>query len=95
MTKTEQFWSIGEMLPGKEAGNLQQSRKNNTSADRNGEVRLSQKQKYNIHGEKQHRHNSSSHFKSQAFLLVKFPRVIVYGTAKENLERGSDHKTGK
>ena len=94
MTKTGQFWSIGEIHLGKEAGNLQQSRKNNTRTDRNREVRLSQKQKYNIHGEKHRGHGSGNFLKNQAFFFVKFSCVIIYGTAKENLECGSDHKTG-
>lgn len=83
------------MFSGKEAGELQQSRKKNACADRNGEAQQSQEQKKEIHNEKHRGHDSGNLFKNQAFLLVKLPRIIVYGTAKENLERGSGHKTGE
>ena len=95
MKKTEQCWLIGEMLLGKETGNLQQSRKKNACANWNGEAQQSQKQKNGVHDKKHCRHDSGNLFKNQTFFFVKFSCIIIYGTAKENLKRGSDHKTGK
>ena len=95
MTKTEQFWSIGEMILGKEAGNLQKGRKKNACANRNGETQLPQEQKKDVHDEKHRGHVSGNLLKNQAFFFIKFSCVIIYGTAKENLDCGSDHKTGK
>ena len=95
MTKTEQFWSIGEMILGKEARNLQKSRKKNACANRNGEAQLPQKQKNDVQDKENRGHDSGNLFKNQALFFVKFSCIIIYGTAKENLDCGSDHKTGK
>lgn len=93
--KSEQFWSGRVALHGKEAGNLQQSRKKNTCANRNGEAQLPQEQKDDIQGQKPCGHDSGNLLKSSAFFFVKFSCLIIDETAKENLERGSDHKTGE
>lgn len=95
MTKTEQCWLIGEILLGKETGNLQQSRKKNACANRNGKAQLPQKQKNDVHDKEHRGHDSGNLSKNQALFFVKFSCIIIYGTAKENLDCGSDHKTGK
>ena len=80
--KSEQFWSGRVALHGKEAGNLQQSRKKNTCANRNGEAQLPQEQKDDIQGQKPCGHDSGNLLKSSAFFFVKFSCLIIDGTAK-------------
>ena len=95
MTKNEQFWSGRVALHGKEAGNLQQSRKKNTCANRNGEAQLPQEQKDDIQGQKPCGHDSGNLLKSSAFFFVKFSCLIIDGTAKKNLNWECDDKTGE
>ena len=95
MTKNEQFWSGRVALHGKEAGNLQQSRKKNACANRNGEAQLPQEQKDDIQGQKPCGHDSGNLLKSSAFFFVKFSCLIIDGTAKKNLNWGCDDKTGE
>lgn len=83
------------MFSGKEAGDLQQSCEKNAGADRNGEAQQAQEQKKDVHDEKHRGHVSGNLLKNQAFFFVKFSCVIIYRTAKENLERGSGHKKGE
>ena len=95
MTKIKQFWSGRVALHGKEAGNLQQSRKKNTCANRNGEAQLPQEQKDDIQGQKPCGHDSGNLLKSSAFFFVKFSCLIIDGTAKKNLNWECDDKTGE
>ena len=85
MTKIKQFWSSQANFFCKNTGNLQQSRKKNTCANRNGEAQLPQEQKDDIQGQKPCGHDSGNLLKSSAFFFVKFSCLIIDGTAKKNL----------
>lgn len=94
-TKIKPFWSSRAMFFRKEAGNLQQSCKNNPRTDRDGDAVQAEGDKHYVHRQKQCGHDPCDFFEHYPFFGAELSRLVIYGAAEENLNCRRSHKAAK